>query len=112
MLRSTPPVTTASNWCWTSPSIEAARAASVEAQAASTTKLGPCRSNRLATRPAMQLPSSPGMVSSVIWGRCAPMRSCISAMIAARTSAGNARNDGAPARSRTVSGKATRRAVW
>jgi hypothetical protein len=68
MLRSMPPVMAASNSWFTSPSTAASMAARADAQAASTTKLGPCRSNRLATRPAMTLPSSPGMVSSVISG--------------------------------------------
>jgi hypothetical protein len=68
MLRSMPPVITASNSRSTSPSIEASIAATAEAQAASTTKLGPRRLKRLATRPARQLPSSPGIVSSVTGG--------------------------------------------
>ena len=68
MLRSTPPVIATSNSCASSPSTVASIAASADAQAASVVKLGPWRLNRLATRPAMQLPSSPGIVSSVIAG--------------------------------------------
>jgi len=71
MLRSTPPVITASKRPDTSPSTAACSAAMVEAQAASVMKLGPEKLNTLATRPAITLESSPGMVSSVM--------SCVSA---------------------------------
>ena len=66
MLRSMPPVSAVSNCPETSPSIAEWRAAMEEAQAASVTKLGPPRLSALATRPAMMLDSSPGMVSSVM----------------------------------------------
>ena len=66
MLASMPPVTTASYWCSTSPRTAVSSAASPEAHAASVVKFGPRRLNRLATRPAMTLASSPGIVSSVI----------------------------------------------
>ena len=88
MLRSIPPVTTASNSCSTSPSIEASIAAIAEAQAASTTKLGPRRLNRLETRPARQLPSSPGIVSSVTGGSHPSMFECSSRAIASRALSG------------------------
>jgi hypothetical protein len=66
MLRSTPPLTAASYWCACRPDTAADMAASPEAQAASVVKFGPRRLNTAATRPAMMLASSPGMVSSVI----------------------------------------------
>ena len=69
MLRSTPPVMATSNSCAARPSIVASIAAIAEAHAASTVKFGPWRLKRLAMRPAMQLASSPGIVSSVISGR-------------------------------------------
>ena len=47
-------------------------AAMAEAQAASVVKLGPWKLKTLAMRPAMQLASSPGMLSSVISGRRLP----------------------------------------
>ena len=68
MLRSMPPAITASKSPWISPSTAEFVAAMAEAQAASITKLGPRKLNRLATRPAMQFDSSPGIVSSVISG--------------------------------------------
>ena len=66
MLRSIPPVIATSNSWASSPSTVASIAANAEAHAASVVKFGPWRLKRLATRPAMQLPSSPGIVSSVI----------------------------------------------
>jgi hypothetical protein len=86
-------------------------AAIAEAQAASTTKLGPWRSNRLANRPAMMLASSPGMVSSVISGRRWPTPACSSPAIAERTAAGRAAKLGAAASSWATSGNDRRRAV-
>ena len=111
MLRSTPPVITVSNCRSISPSIEASIAAIAEAHAASTMKLGPRRLKRFATRPARQLPSSPGIVSSVIGGRPSAIRACHSAAIAARTSAGSAAKLGAASRSRASSGNVRRRVV-
>ena len=90
MLRSTPPVIATSNSCASNPSTVASIAASAEAHAASVVKFGPWRLNRLAIRPAMQLPSSPGIVSSVISGSQASMLPCSSRSIVARTSAGSA----------------------
>ncbi len=66
MLRSTPPVITASDWCACRPALAADIAASADAQAASVVKLGPRKLNSAATRPAMMFASSPGMVSSVM----------------------------------------------
>ena len=87
MLRSMPPVTTASNSPSTSPSIDASIAAIADAQAASTTKFGPRRLKRFATRPARQLPSSPGIVSSVTGGSRSKL-ACSSPAIAARIGLG------------------------
>ena len=69
MLASTPPVITMSKAPSRSPSTAAVMAAMDDAHAASVTKFGPCRSNSDATRPAMMLDSSPGMVSSVMAGK-------------------------------------------
>ena len=66
MLRSRPPVTTASNWWSARPVTAELSAARPEAQAASVVKFIPRRLNRFATRPAMTFASSPGMVSSVM----------------------------------------------
>ena len=66
MLRSMPPVTTASNWWSARPLTAALSAARPEAQAASVVKFMPRRLYRFATRPAMTFASSPGMVSSVM----------------------------------------------
>ena len=68
LLRSTPPLSTTSYWWSSSPPMAAFMAARVDAQAASVTKFGPRKLNRLQTRPAITLDSSPGMVSSVISG--------------------------------------------
>ncbi len=104
MLRSTPPVMAASNSWATSPSIVASIAAIAEAQAASTVKFGPWRLKRLAMRPAMQLASSPGIVSSVIAGSRASRLPCSSPSMAPRTSAGSAAKLSACASSRASSG--------
>ena len=108
MLRSTPPVTTVSHWWLSRAWIDASIAAIADAQAASTTKFGPRRLNRFATRPARQLPSSPGIVSSVVGGRSACRRACHSPVIAARTSPGSAAKLGVWSRSRESSGNASR----
>ena len=63
---STPPATAISKFPMRSPLTAWSMAASDVAQAASTAKLVPCKSNTLATRPGMTLASSPGMESSVI----------------------------------------------
>ena len=86
-------------------------AASADAQAASVVKLGPWRLNRLATRPAMQLPSSPGIVSSVITGSQASKLACSSPSIVERTSAGSAAKLAARSSSRARSGNMIRSAV-
>ncbi len=109
MLRSTPPVTTVSNSCSTSPSIAASIAAIAEAHAASVMKLVPCRSKTLATRPAMTLPSSPGIVSSVTSGSHASKLDRSSASIAARVSAGSAAKLPPRSSSRASSGNVIRR---
>ena len=88
MLRSMPPVITASNSPSFRPSIEASIAATADAHAASTTKFGPRRLKRLATRPARQLPSSPGIVSSVTGGSQPSRLSSSSRAIASRASPG------------------------
>ena len=111
MLRSMPPVTTASYSPFTSPWTAADAAARPEAQAASVVKFGPRKLNRLAIRPARTLESSPGMVSSVMAGSWARNPSCHSSRIAARTSAGSAAKDGAFCRSRANSGNWMRRVV-
>ena len=90
MLRSTPPVIATSNSCSARPSIAAFVAAIADAQAASIVKFGPWRSKRLATRPARQLLSSPGIVSSLIGGSHASRCPCSSEAIAVRTSVGSA----------------------
>ena len=61
---STPPVITRSDSCRYSRCRATCRAESELAQAASTTKLLPPRSSRLAILPATTLPSSPGKVLS------------------------------------------------
>jgi hypothetical protein len=104
MLRSTPPVTATSNSRAVRPSIAASIAAIAEAQAASTVKFGPCRLKRFAMRPAMQLLSSPGIVSSLISGSHASRFPCSSASMAARTSAGSAAKLPARSSSRASSG--------
>ena len=75
MLRSMPPVIATSKSFSISPSTAELIAAIADAHAASTTKFGPWKLKILAIRPAMQLASSPGMVSSVISGRSFPIRS-------------------------------------
>ncbi len=57
---STPPVTTMSLRPLRSSSEARWRAASEDAHAASVTQLVPCRSSRLAMRPATTFPSNPG----------------------------------------------------
>ena len=111
MLRSRPPEMAASMlpaWSsWTA----AESAASADAHAASVVKLGPRKLKSAATLPASTFASSPGIESSVMGGNPATKRSCDSATMAARTSAGSAANEGAAARSLANSGNATRNAV-
>ncbi len=76
-----------------------------DAHAASVVKLGPWKLKRLATRPAMQLASSPGMVSSVVSGRRAAIRLCNSLFISRRTGSGSALKLALPSSSRSYSGK-------
>ena len=59
----------------------------------------------------MQLPSSPGIVSSVMGGSASPSSARDSETSAARTSAGSAAKLGAAESARAYSGKKTRRAV-
>ena len=61
---STPPVSTTSDSCRYSRCSADCSAESELAQAASVTKFAPPRLRRLATRPAMTLPSKPGKVLS------------------------------------------------
>jgi hypothetical protein len=61
-----------------------------------------------AMRPAMQLASSPGMVSSVISGRRRPIRSCNSRVMSPRTAAGSAAKLALSANSLAYSGKKMR----
>ncbi len=111
MLASTPPVSTASKSPSSSPATAAPMAAIAEAQAASQTKLGPWKSNRLATRPAMMFESSPGIVSSQISGKLAPTPERNSRSMAPRTASGSARKLGARVSSRAYSGSIRRVAV-
>ena len=111
MLRSTPPVSTASQCPWVSNSTEALMAARAEAQAASVMKLGPRRLSTLAMRPETMLASSPGMLSSVISGNLLAARSRHCAKIASRTAFGNCWNSGACSSKWAYSGKAIRRLV-
>jgi hypothetical protein len=94
MLRSIPPLTATSYWCETRPWVADQTAARPDAHAASVVKFGPWKLNRFATRPAVTLASSPGIVSSVISNRLArnPLR--VSARISRRTSSGSASNAG------------------
>jgi hypothetical protein len=111
MLRSIPPVIATSNSFASRPSTVASIAASADAQAASVVKLGPWKSKRLATRPARQLASSPGIVSSVITGSQSSKLACSSPSIFERTSAGSAAKLAARSSSRARSGKRIRSAV-
>ena len=111
MLRSTPPVSTASQWPATSMSTAASRAAKVEAQAASAVKFGPRRLSTLATRPERMFDSSPGIVSSVISGSLFATTSRQRERMAARTSAGRSRNSCASSSSRSYSGNEMRSVV-
>ena len=111
MLRSTPPVTTASKSPLASPCTAMVVAASPDAHAASVVKFGPRKSNRLAIRPASTLDSSPGMVSSVMSSSWARNRSCHSARIAERASAGSDAKAGVCSRSRRNSGNRMRSEV-
>ena len=74
-------------------------------------KLGPWRLKRLATRPAMQLPSSPGIVSSVTSGSQASTLACSSRATVERTSAGSAAKLAARSSSRATSGNMIRSVV-
>jgi hypothetical protein len=111
ILRSTPPAIATSNSRSVSPWTAASIAAIAEAHAASTVKFGPWRLNRLAIRPAAQLASSPGMVSSVTSGSQASMFALSSRSIVARTSPGSAAKLSACSSSRASSGKVIRRVV-
>jgi hypothetical protein len=111
MLRSTPPVMTASTWPEVSSSTDALSAAKLEAQAASVMKLGPRRLSTLATRPETMLGSSPGMVSSVMGGRVASMRSCHWPRIASRTAGGSWENSLTDSSARRYSGNWMRMVV-
>ena len=84
-------------------------AANAEAHAASVVKLGPRKLNRLATRPARTLASSPGMVSSVISSSRSRNDARVSASTASRTCCGSAVNDGAASKSRVNAGNWMRR---
>ena len=68
----------------------ALNAAMADAQAASVVKLGPWKLKTAATRPAMMFASSPGMVSSLMIGKCARTRSIVSSTIAVFTFSGSA----------------------
>ena len=111
MLRSMPPVSTASQWPASSRLTAASSAASVEAQAASVVKLGPRRLSTLATRPARMFDSSPGIVSSVISGRPFVTTSAQRARMALRTSAGSSANSFDSTSSRRYSGNSMRSVV-
>ena len=111
MLRSIPPVIATSNSCVIRPSTVASIAASADAQAASVVKFGPWRLNRLATRPAMQFPSSPGIVSSEIPGSQSSIRARSCCSIVARTSAGSAAKLSVRSSSRASSGNMIRSVV-
>ncbi len=86
-------------------------AAIAEAQAASTTKLGPRKLNRLARRPATQLPSSPGMVSSFTPGSHSSRFWWSSPSMAPRTSSGSEAKLPARSSSRRSSGYMRRMTV-
>ena len=111
MLRSTPPVTTASQWPATSMSTAASNAAKVDAQAASVVKFGPRRFRTFATRPERMFDSSPGIVSSVMSGMFRATTSDQRARIASRTAAGRSRNSFASSSSRRYSGNEMRSVV-
>ena len=111
MLRSTPPVITASQWPATSMSTAASRAANVEAQAASAVKFGPRRLRTFATRPERMFDSSPGIVSSVISGIRFVTTSFQRERMALRTSAGRSRNSFASPSRRRYSGNEIRSVV-
>ena len=84
-----------SNWRKRRPLTAWARAPKEDAQAASTVKLGPLRLKTLATRPAMTLESSPGMVSSLIVVRPALMAATVSTAMASRALLGMWAREGA-----------------
>ena len=63
-------------------------------------------------RPAMQLLSSPGIVSSVTSGRRRATPRRISSRARARTSGGRAANSGEARRSASISGVKMWKAVW
>ena len=111
MLRSTPPVRTASQWPSTSRSIADSIAAKLEAHAASVMKFGPRRLSRFATRPLMMLASSPGIVSSVMGGSRLSRAWCQRDRMAVRTSKGRSRNSATPVSALWNSGNITRRLV-
>jgi hypothetical protein len=111
MLRSMPPVIATSQWCSMRASTAASRAAKLEAQAASVTKLGPRRFSTLATRPDRMLASSPGIVSSVTGGRAWFILSCQRDRMRWRTSAGRSRNSCASFSHRAHSGNWMRSVV-
>ena len=111
MLRSTPPVITASTWPEVSSSTAALMAAKLEAQAASVMKLGPRRLSTLATRPETMLGSSPGMVSSVMGGMTASSRSNHWLRIASCTAGGSCLNSVADSSALRYSGNWMRMVV-
>ncbi len=105
MLRSTPPVSTASTWPAVNSSTAALIAAKLEAQAASVMKLGPRRLSTLATRPETMLGTS------VMGGMVASMRSCHRARIAWRTVGGSCWNSVTASRALRYSGNWMRMVV-
>ncbi len=108
MLRSTPPVSTASTLCSVSNSTAASTAAKLLAQAASVMKFGPRRLSILATRPETMLASSPGIESSVMAGKLRSMTAWNCSIRATWVLAGNRWNSGAARSQPAYSGKAMR----
>jgi hypothetical protein len=108
MLWSMPPVTATSNRWSTRPSTAALSAASPDAHAASVVKFGPRKLNRFATRPAITLASSPGIVSSLISPQWAWNAARVSSRMCSRWLAGSEENDGVAARSLSTSGSSMR----
>ena len=111
MLRSTPPVSTASQWPATSMSTAASTAANVDAHAASAVKFGPRRFSTFATRPERMFDSSPGIVSSVMSGRPLRTTSDHRERIVSRTAGGRSRNSFVSFSRRRYSGNEMRSVV-
>ncbi len=108
MLRSTPPVSTASTLCSVSSSTAASTAAKLLAQAASVMKFGPRRLRMLATRPETMLASSPGMESSVMVGKVRSITAWNCSINANCVLDGSRWNSGAARSQLAYSGKAMR----